>query len=125
MSRIVTIAHDNDRLSATEGPAPDLTPLEGLAVDYANLAEVRGVIVARGRVAPGAEVPAHAGPSDYLLYVLSGQGVLTLCDADGVETSRLTYAPGRLIVFPPDAQHGWINGDGDPLEWLGIDLSGL
>jgi quercetin dioxygenase-like cupin family protein len=33
----------------------------------------------------------------------------------------MTYKPDDIIVFQPNTNHGWINGD-TPFDFLGVDL---
>lgn len=124
-TKVHVIARSSDgTLSSDSSVAGTYEALEGLNINYATVMplEALGVTVARGHVSAGKSVPPHAGDTNYALYVLSGTGHLTLCDDNGKETGRIAFAPGDLIVFPPHAQHGWING-GEDMEWLGIDFA--
>lgn len=117
------IIHVSDKSETKDAPKFDAVP--ELGIEYAVLAELPGkrVTFAKGRVPAGGEVPMHAGPNDYALFVTQGSGQLTLYNADGEETDRLPFAAGDLIMFPPNAEHGWINESDNAFEWLGVDLA--
>lgn len=104
---------------------PDPVPVEAMGFSYGHVLEIpeRSVTIAKGTVSPGTEVPNHAGPNRYVMYVVAGQGQLVLYDKDGACTGRIAFAPGALIDFAPDAPHGWVVEGGEAFEWLGIDLS--
>ncbi|MEV8467528.1 cupin domain-containing protein [Fluviibacterium sp. DFM31] len=111
-------------LAPEKQPAVEMARVEGMNFSYGVLADLpdAGVTFARGVVPPGKEVPAHAGPNLYALLVLSGTGRLTLFDDAQRPTGALDFAPGTLVVFPPGAQHGWINDSDADFVWFGVDL---
>ncbi len=117
-------SNQDGALSVTSTPPEAYAELEGLNINYGTVASLGdlGVTIAKGHVPANALVPPHAGDSHYALFVLSGSGELTLNLEDGTETSRMAFRPGDLIVFPPHAQHGWIN-QGEDMEWLGVDIA--
>ena len=113
-------------LTPQKQPGSAMQEIDGMNFAYGVLVDLPdvGVTLARGVVPPGAEVPAHAGPNLYALHVLSGFGQLTLYDTDQNPTGTLPFEPGTLLVFPPDAQHGWINEGTEDFVWFGVDLPG-
>ncbi len=113
-------------LVARSAPAAELTPVAGMNFAYGTVHEVgtQGVTIARGHVAAGCIVPPHAGENSYVLYVVSGAGTLTLCDVADAVVGRVQFGPGDLIVFPPNARHGWVNGS-DDFQWLGVDIPAM
>ncbi len=121
---IVTIETDNVGVLTAHNSSPgNFEAVDGLNINYGTIATLKslGVTIAKGQVPANAVVPSHAGETHYALLVLSGTGELTLNLADGTETSRLSYKAGDLIIFPPNAYHGWIN-KGEDMEWLGVDI---
>ncbi|MDG4674938.1 cupin domain-containing protein [Shinella sp. 838] len=118
------ITDNGGALSVATAAADRLTPADGLNLDYSSIAELagQGITIARGHVAAGASVPPHAAPTTYALFVLRGAGILTLHAADDAQTAEIAFKPGDLIVFPPNAKHGWVNGD-DAFEWFGVDIA--
>ncbi len=122
---ILTPEIRGESLTCTSRPAATAEPLEGLQIDYAILADRAdfGMRFARGTVAPGATVPPHAGPNDYAMYVLSGEGYLTLHNSENAEVDRIAFAAGDLILFPPNANHGWVNSSKTEFTWFGVDIS--
>lgn len=110
---------------ANELPGADMQPVDELGIDYGTAVELAdvGVTFARGAIEPGTEVPGHAGPNLYGLYIISGSGLLTLTDETGKVTSELNYQPDDLIIFEAGAMHGWKNDGETAMEWLGIDIA--
>lgn len=117
---------DGGVLTAEKQPALEMQAIAGMNFSYGVLAELTesGVAFARGTVPAGQEVPAHAGPNLYAVYVESGTGQLTLYNDAQEPTGTLPYTPGTLLVFPPGAQHGWIVDSEEDFTWFGIDLPG-
>ncbi len=115
---------DGGVLTPEQQPALELQSFEGMNFSYGVFADLNeaGVNFARGVVPAGMEVPVHAGPNLYAVYVESGSGHLTLFNDAQEPTGTLAYAPGTLLVFPPDAQHGWIVDSDEDFVWFGIDL---
>ncbi|SHH13372.1 cupin domain-containing protein [Cognatishimia maritima] len=120
MAKVIRVSDKSDIQEA-----PGLDAVAELGIEYGVLAEMpaRGLSFAKGRVPSGGTVPMHAGPGDYALFVTAGSGFLTLYNAEGAETDRLRYAPGDLILFPPNSQHGWINDAETDFEWFGVDIA--
>src|SRR3990172_8200869 len=54
---------------------------------------------------PGQEVPAHTAPAHVIFSVVSGQGVVNICD------EATTVKEGDLLLCPPDAPHGFKGDD--------------
>ncbi len=106
--------------------AVEMQAIEGMNFSYGVFTELpdAGVTFARGVVPAGKEVPAHAGPNLYAVYVESGTGQLTLFNEAQEPTGTMPYAPGTLLIFPPNAQHGWIVESDEDFVWFGIDLPG-
>ena len=65
----------------------------------------------------------HEGPQQYILYVISGTGTLTLADKAGSTISTIGYKPDDVLVFQPSTYHGWKNDSGAAFEFLGVDLA--
>lgn len=80
-----------------------------------------GIQVMRGHVDPNGSIAVHDGPQQYVLYVISGTGKMTLNGKDGAEIGEITYKPDDVIVFQPNTLHGWVNG-GAVFEFLGFDM---
>jgi quercetin dioxygenase-like cupin family protein len=80
-----------------------------------------GIQVMRGHVDPKGSIAVHEGSQQYILYVISGTGKLSLNGKGGEEIAEITYKPDDVIVFQPHTLHGWINGDA-AFEFLGVDL---
>lgn len=121
---VVTIEIDDAGALTTYKSSPgNFEAVDGLNINYGTIATLKslGVTIAKGQVPANAIVPSHAGETHYALLVLSGTGELTLSLADGTETSRVPYKAGDLIIFPPNAHHGWLN-KGEDMEWLGVDI---
>jgi quercetin dioxygenase-like cupin family protein len=80
---------------------------------YAALYELpgAGIQVMRGHVDPKGSIAVHEGKGQYVLYVISGTGTLTLNGKSGEQIGEVTYKPEDVIVFQPNTLHGWINGD--------------
>jgi len=90
---------------------------------YAALYELpgAGIQVMRGHVDPKGSIAVHEGKGQYVLYVISGTGKLTLNGKGGEQIGEVTYKPEDVIVFQPNTLHGWINGDA-AFEFLGFDM---
>ena len=90
---------------------------------YAALYELpgAGIQVMRGHVDPKGSIAVHEGKGQYVLYVISGNGKLTLNGKGGEQVGEVTYKPEDVIVFQPNTLHGWINGDA-AFEFLGFDM---
>jgi oxalate decarboxylase/phosphoglucose isomerase-like protein (cupin superfamily) len=80
-----------------------------------------GIQVARGHVDAKGTIAVHDGKQQYILYVISGTGKMTLNDSKGAPLGETTYKPDDVIIFQTNPLHGWVNGD-TPFEFLGIDL---
>jgi len=80
-----------------------------------------GIQVARGHVDAKGTIAVHDGKQQYILYVISGTGKLTLNDSKGAPVGETSYKPDDVIIFQTNPMHGWVNGD-TPFEFLGIDL---
>jgi quercetin dioxygenase-like cupin family protein len=61
-------------------------------------------------VVPGAKFPMHDSPEEWLGYVISGNGELTLGGKDKKVTSTVKFSKGDYIVFKPNTMHGWKGG---------------
>src|SRR5712664_2286982 len=77
--------------------------------------------IARGHVDAKGTIAVHDGKQQYILYVIGGTGKLTLNDSKGETIGDITYKPDDIIVFQPNTNHGWVNGD-TPFDFLGVDL---
>ena len=117
---------DGGVLTPEEQPALEMQSIEGMNFSYGVFADLKeaGVNFARGVVPAGKEVPVHAGTNLYAVYVESGSGQLTLYNDAQEPTGTLAYAPGTLLVFPPNAQHGWIVESEEDFVGVGVDLPG-
>jgi quercetin dioxygenase-like cupin family protein len=121
---ILLKSRDGGVLTPEEQPALGMQSVDGMNFSYGVYADLSdaGVTFARGVVPAGKEVPAHAGPNLYAVLVQSGSGQLTLYNDAQEPTGTLAYAPGTLLVFPPNAQHGWIVESDEDFVWFGVDL---
>jgi len=90
---------------------------------YTTAFELPGaaIQIARGHVDAKGTIAVHDGKQQYILYVIGGTGKLTLNDSKGETIGDLTYKPDDIIVFQPNTNHGWVNGD-TPFDFLGVDL---
>ncbi len=61
-------------------------------------------------VVPGATLPVHDSPEEWLGYVISGDGVLGLAGNDKKVTSTVKFSKGDFIVFKPNTMHNWEAG---------------
>jgi quercetin dioxygenase-like cupin family protein len=61
-------------------------------------------------VVPGATFPVHDSHEEWLGYVISGNGELTLGGQDKKVTSTVKFSKGDYIVFKPNTMHGWKGG---------------
>lgn len=59
------------------------------------------------RVGEGGRIATHAVPSDGLVFVMAGAGVLGLS-----ETERLDFVAGDVILVRADVQHWWDGSKG-------------
>ena len=57
-------------------------------------------------IEPGKTVATHTGPPSNIVYILQGEGKLTL---NGGEP--LDYQPNDCFILKPETLHGWENGD--------------
>lgn len=123
MTAILTIHDTKDGPAVTMSTAA-LAEVPGMQFSYGSLGQVPGTDLGLGRgvVPAGAEVPLHASPDAYAMYVVTGQGTLVLQSEEGGATSKTRFAPGMVITFPPGAQHGWQVDEGAPMEWFGIEI---
>lgn len=69
------------------------------------LARGDNAFVGRLEMAPGASVPEHCDPTEEYIYVLEGEGVITI---DG---QKHPVAPGTMIYMPAGALVTFQNGD--------------
>src|SRR5712664_3280545 len=90
---------------------------------YTTAFELPGaaIQIARGHVDAKGTIAVHDGKQQYILYVISGTGKLTLNDSKGAPVVETTYKPDDDIIFQTNPLHGCVNGD-TPFEFLGIDL---
>jgi quercetin dioxygenase-like cupin family protein len=116
------IAVKNESFSPAAVPAMgEGKPNQGFS--YATAFEMPGsaIQIARGHVDAGGKVAVHEGSQQYILYVVRGNGQLTLIGKTGEVVSQVPYKPDDIIVFQPNTLHGWVNGS-EPFDFLGVDL---
>src|SRR5712672_1436737 len=89
---------------------------------YTTAFELPGaaIQIARGHVDAKGTIAVHDGKQQYILYVIGGTGKRTLNDSKGEPIGDITYKPDDIIVFQPNTNHGWVNGD-TPFDFLGVD----
>jgi quercetin dioxygenase-like cupin family protein len=81
-----------------------------------------GLQAARWHVDANGTIAIHDGKQQYILYVISGTGKMTLHDSlNGKVVAETSYKPDDIIVFQTNPPHAWQNGD-QPLEFFGIDV---
>jgi quercetin dioxygenase-like cupin family protein len=116
----IAIKKDAGTLAAVPGMGEG-KPNQGFS--YGAIYELpgAGIRVMRGHVDPKGSIAVHEGPSQYILYVVSGTGKLSLNGRNGEQIGELTYKPDDVIVFQPHTLHGWTNGD-TAFEFLGVDM---
>jgi len=119
-SKPIVVKKDTASLAAVPMMA-DGKANQGFA--YAALYELpgAGIRVMRGHVDPKGSIAVHDGKGQYILYVISGTGKLTLNGKGGEQVGEVIYKPDDVIVFQPNTLHGWINED-TAFEFLGFDM---
>jgi len=119
-SKPIAVKKDTASLAAVPMMA-DGKANQGFA--YAALYELpgAGIRVMRGHVDPKGSIAVHDGKGQYILYVISGTGKLTLNGKGGEQVGEVIYKPDDVIVFQPNTLHGWINED-TAFEFLGFDM---
>jgi mannose-6-phosphate isomerase-like protein (cupin superfamily) len=118
----------------TLAPIPDIGGIPNKGFNYGALYKLapnsidigKGINVMRGHVDANGLIALHEGPAEqtYVLYVISGNGKMTLNDKDGKKYGDITYKPDDVILFQPHTWHGWVNGD-TPFEFLGFDMQAV
>src|SRR6476620_7290457 len=100
-SKPIAVKKDTASLAAVPTMA-DGKANQGFA--YAALYELPGVgiRVMRGQVDPKGSIAVHDGKGQYVLYVISGTGKLTLNGKGGEQIGEITYKPEDVIVFQPN-----------------------
>ena len=119
-SKPIAVKKDTASLAAVPMMA-DGKANQGFA--YAALYELpgAGIRVMRGHVDPKGSIAVHDGKGQYILYVISGTGKLTLNGKGGEQVGEVIYKSDDVIVFQPNTLHGWINED-TAFEFLGFDM---
>jgi quercetin dioxygenase-like cupin family protein len=119
-SKPIAVKKDTSALAAIPSMGEG-KPNQGFT--YGEVYELPGaaVRVMRGHVDAKGTIAVHDGPSQYILYVISGTGKLTLNGKGGDQIGEITYKPDDVIVFQPHTLHGWVNGE-TAFEFLGFDM---
>ena len=119
-SKPIAIRKDAGALAAVPNMADGKT---NQGFNYGAIYELpgAGIQVMRGHVDAKGSIAVHEGSSQYILYVVSGTGKLSLNGKSGEQIGEVTYKPDDVIVFQPHTLHGWTNGD-TAFEFLGVDL---
>lgn len=69
------------------------------------------------KFAPNSSMEVHAAEVQWIGFVISGTGKLTLAGKDKKVTSTIDFKPGDCFVMEPDTFHGWQVGDE---EWVSV-----
>jgi quercetin dioxygenase-like cupin family protein len=69
------------------------------------------------KFAPNTSMEVHAAEVQWIGFVISGTGKLTLAGKDKKVTSTIDFKPGDLFVMEPDTFHGWQVGNE---EWISV-----
>jgi quercetin dioxygenase-like cupin family protein len=73
----------------------------------AAVVDKMGYEVAVYKFAPNTSMEVHAAEVQWIGYVVSGTGKLTLAGKDKKVTSTINFKPGDFFVFEPNTFHGW------------------
>jgi quercetin dioxygenase-like cupin family protein len=87
---------------------------------------ISGVKIHKLEIEPNGLIAVHEGPAagEYICYVISGEGELSLVDKSGNTVATYKWKPGDVIIFrpniaKPNSLHYWKNGP-EKTEMIGI-----
>jgi len=104
--------------NTSSGITNEKAPLKFSEGDVSSaFADKMGYEMAVHKFAPNTSIEVHAAEVQWIGFVISGTGKLTLAGKDKKVTSTLDLKPGDIYVFEADTFHGWQVGDE---EWVSV-----
>jgi len=104
--------------NTSSGITSEKEPLKFSEGDISSaFADKMGYEMAVHKFAPNSSIEVHAAEVQWIGFVISGTGKLTLAGKDNKVTATIKFKPGDFFVMEPNTFHGWQVGSE---EWISV-----